>query len=218
MFGFNFSLEFILIRIIAVVLSISIHEMAHALVSYWMGDPTAKIEGRLSLNPFKHIDWLGVFCLMIFGFGWAKPVPIDSRYYKDQKTGIIWTSFAGPLANFILAFLSMMIYFILIRFFPFFMLQSEIGSFLSTCFMSTSLISIGFGIFNLLPIPPLDGSKVLFSFLPDEQYFRLIQGSQIFYFVFIALLLSGILNYPLGMLQTSIYNVFVNALSFILTI
>mgnify|MGYP007127279277 CR=1 FL=1 len=81
----RFDITSILVRIVAVVLAMSVHEMAHALVSYWMGDPTAKLEGRLSLNPFRHIDWLGVLCLMFFGFGWAKPVSIDSRYYKDQK-------------------------------------------------------------------------------------------------------------------------------------
>ncbi len=209
----RFDITSILVRIVAVVLAMSVHEMAHALVSYWMGDPTAKLEGRLSLNPFRHIDWLGVLCLMFFGFGWAKPVPIDSRYYKDQKTGIIWTSFAGPLANFILAFLVLVIYMLLVKFAPGFLLGTTIGDFVSSCLIGTSSISIAFGIFNLIPIPPLDGSKILFSFLPDDQYYRFIQGSQIFYFIFIAVLFSGILDVPLYMLRNSIFEVFWNVAS-----
>lgn len=216
MYSMQFDITSILVRIIAVVLAMSIHEMAHALVSYWMGDPTAKMEGRLSLNPFRHIDWLGVFCLMFFGFGWAKPVPIDSRYYKDQKTGIIWTSFAGPLANFILAFVVLVVYLLLARFAPTFLLGTVIGNFIASCLISTSSISIAFGVFNLIPIPPLDGSKILFSFLPDDQYYRLIQGSQIFYFIFIALLFSGILDAPLYMLRNSIFEIFWNAASTII--
>lgn len=212
----RFDITSILVRIVAVVLAMSVHEMAHALVSYWMGDPTAKLGGRLSLNPFRHIDWLGVFCLMFFGFGWAKPVPIDSRYYKDQKTGIIWTSFAGPLANFILAFLVLVIYFLLAKFAPGFLLGTSIGGFIASCLISTSSISIAFGIFNLIPIPPLDGSKILFSFLPDDQYYRFIQGSQIFYFIFIVVLFSGILNVPLYMLRNSIFEIFWNVSSMII--
>ena len=98
------SISELLMMIIAVILSMSVHELAHGLVSYWLGDPSAKYAGRLSLNPLRHIDWLGMFCLLAFGFGWARPVPIDSRYYKDPKSRIIWTSFAGPLANFLLGF------------------------------------------------------------------------------------------------------------------
>ena len=212
----SFDVTSILVRIVAVVLAMSVHEMAHALVSYLMGDPTAKMEGRLSLNPFRHIDWIGVLCLMFFGFGWAKPVPIDSRYYKDQKTGIIWTSFAGPLANFILAFVVLAVYFLLVHFAPVFMITSAFGEFIGLCLVATSQISIAFGIFNLIPIPPLDGSKILFSFLPDEQYYRVIQGSQIFYFIFIAILFSGILDTPLYLLRNNVFEIFWNITSALL--
>ena len=111
-----FNLSNIIYLVIAVVLSMSIHETAHGLVSYWMGDPTAKIEGRLSLNPFKHVDWIGLVCLLVCGFGWAKPVPVDARYYKDAKTGIIWTSFAGPIANFLLSFICVFLFYALYKF------------------------------------------------------------------------------------------------------
>ena len=106
------SLSQIIVLVIAVILSMSIHEVAHGLVSYWFGDPTARQAGRLSLNPFAHIDWSGLLCLLLFGFGWAKPVPVDPRYYKDPKAGMIWTAFAGPLANFLLSFVCVFLYYL----------------------------------------------------------------------------------------------------------
>ena len=185
----------------------SIHEVAHGVVSYWMGDPTAKMEGRLSLNPFKHVDWAGLVCLLFFGFGWAKPVPIDSRYYKDAKTGIIWTSFAGPVANFLLSFICVFIYYALYKIAPQFMFTST-GDFISSVLSYTGLISTGFGIFNLIPIPPLDGSKVVFSFLPDDKYYKFIEGAPWMNFLFIALIFTGILNMPLGMLRAQMIQFF----------
>ena len=209
---FNFDWEGILVTVIAVVSAMSIHEMAHALVSYWLGDPTAKSQGRLSLNPFRHIDWLGVLCLLLFRFGWAKPVPVDASYYKDRKTGIIWTSFAGPVANFLLAFLCVLIYMGLIRWVPSFAI-SDAGSFLLTVLATSAGMNIGFGLFNLIPVPPLDGSKVLFSFLPDDQYYRFIEGSPFFMLILIVLIYLGILSGPLSMLQSNIMEFFVNVSS-----
>ena len=185
----------------------SIHEVAHGLVSYWMGDPTAKLEGRLSLNPFKHIDWAGLVCLLFFGFGWAKPVPIDSRYYKDAKTGIIWTSFAGPVANFLLSFICVFLFYALYKFVPQFIFTAA-GNFISSVLSYTGLISTGFGIFNLIPIPPLDGSKVVFSFLPDDKYYKFIEGAPWMNFLFIALIFTGVLNSPLGMLRAQMISFF----------
>lgn len=185
----------------------SIHEVAHGLVSYWMGDPTAKLEGRLSLNPFKHIDWTGLVCLLFFGFGWAKPVPIDSRYYKDAKTGIIWTSFAGPVANFLLSFICVFLFYALYKFAPQFIFTAA-GNFISSVLSYTGLISTGFGIFNLIPIPPLDGSKVVFSFLPDDKYYKFIEGAPWMNFLFIALIFTGVLNSPLGMLRAQMISFF----------
>ncbi|RGS31521.1 site-2 protease family protein [Eubacterium sp. AF22-8LB] len=202
-----FSISDIIYLAIGVILSMSIHEVAHGLVSYWMGDPTAKLEGRLSLNPFKHIDWAGLVCLLFFGFGWAKPVPIDSRYYKDAKTGIIWTSFAGPVANFLLSFICVFLFYALYKFAPQFIFTAA-GNFISSVLSYTGLISTGFGIFNLIPIPPLDGSKVVFSFLPDDKYYKFIEGAPWMNFLFIALIFTGVLNSPLGMLRTQMISFF----------
>lgn len=211
----NFDIRSIVISIIAVILSMFIHEVGHGLVSYWFGDPTAKQSGRLKLNPFVHVDWVGLACLLLCGFGWAKPVPIDARYYKDAKTGIIWTSFAGPIANFLLAFVCMFIYVALFKFAPVFLYTTTIGLFIASCLSTTALMSIGFGIFNLIPIPPLDGSKILFSFLPDEIYYRFIKGSTMINLLFIAVLFSGILSSPMMMLRNEIFNAFYYASAFI---
>ena len=202
-----FSISDIIYLAIGVILSMSIHEVAHGLVSYWMGDPTAKLEGRLSLNPFKHIDWAGLVCLLFFGFGWAKPVPIDSRYYKDAKTGIIWTSFAGPVANFLLSFICVFLFYALYKFAPQFIFTAA-GNFISSVLSYTGLISTGFGIFNLIQIPPLDGSKVVFSFLPDDKYYKFIEGAPWMNFLFIALIFTGVLNSPLGMLRAQMISFF----------
>ena len=202
-----FNISNIIYLAIGVILSMSIHEVAHGLVSYWMGDPTAKLEGRLSLNPFKHIDWAGLVCLLFFGFGWAKPIPIDSRYYKDAKTGIIWTSFAGPVANFLLSFICVFLFYALYKFAPQFIFTAA-GNFISSVLSYTGLISTGFGIFNLIPIPPLDGSKVVFSFLPDDKYYEFIEGAPWMNFLFIALIFTGVLNSPLGMLRAQMISFF----------
>ncbi|MDM8203161.1 site-2 protease family protein [Faecalicoccus acidiformans] len=209
------NLEYIVSLVIAVILAMSVHEMAHGLVSYWLGDPTAKLQGRISLNPFAHVDWLGVLCLLLFHFGWAKPVPVDPSYYKDRKTGIIWTSFAGPVANFLLAFVCIFCLILILKLNPLF-LYSNLGSLLESILSMTATLNIGFGLFNLIPVPPLDGSKVLFAFLPDEQYYRFIQGSPFFMLVLVVLIYLGILSQPLSMMQNGIWNAFVQICSFLL--
>lgn len=191
----------LLVQVIAVALSMGVHETAHGLVSWWLGDPTAKSANRLSLNPFRHVDWSGLLCLLLFGFGWAKPVPIDPRYYKDPKSGIIWTSFAGPASNFILAFVCVLIYYAMIRFCPAFFVSTA-GQFIAQTMAVTAMVSTGFGIFNLIPIPPLDGSKIIFSFLPPDKYYKFTNGSPWMILVFILLLSSGIISGPIGWLRS----------------
>ena len=125
------SLESILLRVASVFLCLTIHETCHGLAAYALGDPTAKRAHRLSLNPLRHIDWLGLIMMVAAGFGWAKPVPVDPHYFKKPKQGMALTGLAGP---------------------------------------DTASLSVGLGLFNLVPIPPLDGSKVLAVLLPDRAY------------------------------------------------
>lgn len=209
------SLSQIIVLVIAVILSMSIHEVAHGLVSYWFGDPTARQAGRLSLNPFAHIDRSGLLCLLLFGFGWAKPVPVDPRYYKDPKAGMIWTAFAGPLANFLLSFVCVFLYYLLLKISPGFALGAA-GSFIESVFATTAIISAGFGIFNLIPVPPLDGSKILFAFLPDQTYYRVTRGTPWMSLVFIALLWSGVISGPIAMLRGGMIDAFSTAAMFLL--
>lgn len=156
-----FSPEMIL-RIPALLISITIHEFAHARTSYALGDPTPKMTGRLSLNPLDHLDPLGLLMLWFFRFGWAKPVQINPFYYEDRKKGTIVVSLAGPLSNLILAFFTM----ILLKLGVF---KGLPLSFLYTLFMYNLILAV----FNLIPVPPLDGSKILIGFLPGRHAYEL---------------------------------------------
>lgn len=161
------SLENILLRVASVFLCLTIHETCHGLAAYALGDPTAKRAHRLSLNPLRHIDWLGLIMMVAAGFGWAKPVPVDSSYFKKPKQGMALTALAGPVSNFLLALLLLLI----AR--GEFLRAVTTGSFSGTWFsflVDTASLSVGLGLFNLVPIPPLDGSKVLAVLLPDRAY------------------------------------------------
>ncbi len=152
------SLEDTLLRVAGVLLCLVLHEVCHGLAAYALGDPTAKREKRLSLNPLHHIDWLGLAAMFFVGVGWAKPVPVDSRYFKRPKLGMAITSLAGPLFNLVLAFV--------LLFFTKFTDNRTLFYFL----LDTAVLSVGLGLFNLLPLPPLDGSKILAMVLPDRIY------------------------------------------------
>lgn len=158
-------------RVAGVFLCLTVHETCHGLAAYALGDPTAKRMRRLSLNPLHHIDWLGLASMVICGFGWAKPVPVDMRYFKKPKTGMALTALAGPASNLLLALLLLVAASLLAALAP--VNAAVVGLF--TFLNSTAILSIGLGLFNLIPIPPLDGSKVLFSFLPEKAYYALMR-------------------------------------------
>ncbi|NMA92832.1 MAG: site-2 protease family protein [Firmicutes bacterium] len=144
------------LRLPVLLIAITVHEYAHARVAYYYGDPTAKAQGRLSLNPLVHLDPLGALMLLTVGIGWAKPVPINPYNFRDYRSGLLWVSFAGPLANFILAFASL------------FLLRIVRWDFIGgqTLFLLLyvqATINIALGVFNLVPVPPLDGSKIFAS-------------------------------------------------------
>ena len=161
------SLRDILLRVAAVFLCLTIHETCHGLAAYALGDPTAKRAHRLSLNPLRHIDWLGLIMMVVAGFGWAKPVPVNPNYFKKPKQGMAVTALAGPVSNLLLAILLLLIARgVYIR-------AALTGSFSATWFaflLDTASLSVGLGLFNLVPIPPLDGSKVLAVLLPNRVY------------------------------------------------
>lgn len=184
-------------RLIAVLLCLCVHETCHALAAYALGDPTAKREHRLSLNPLRHIDWLGFAMLVFAGFGWAKPVPVNPSYFKKPKAGMALTALAGPVSNFILALLLLLA----AR-----LSWNAVGKTGLTDFLlSTALLSTGLGLFNLVPVPPLDGSKVLFALLPDGAYRWILRYERIGMLVVLALVAAGVGS---SLLSRVIYTVF----------
>ena len=184
-------------RLVGVFLCLTIHETCHGLAAYALGDPTAKSMRRLSLNPLRHIDWIGL-CMMFFcGFGWAKPVPVDPRYFRKPKQGMALTALAGPVSNLLLALLLLLCSRLIYDFAPYSDLWNLVFGFL----LDTAVLSIGLGVFNLVPIPPLDGSKVLAAFLPDRTYFQLMRYERFGMVLLAVLLLTGVLDTPLSFLR-----------------
>lgn len=193
----------------AIIITVTLHELAHGWVSYKFGDPTPKLDGRLSLNPLHHLDPIGTIALLLVGFGWAKPVHIDPRYYKDAKTGIVWTAFAGPLMNFIIAFAAIFLFNLLLKV-PVSIFSSkimiQIFIYLIVLMQYIALISLGQAIFNLIPLPPLDGSKILYGILPDSVYFNIMKYENWLSLILFLVLFSGILDGPLVSIRTIIYD------------
>ena len=168
------SLGAMVLRIVVVLLCLVVHEVCHGLAAYWLGDPTAKLHHRLSLNPIRHLDPFGLLMMVVVGFGWAKPVPVDPRYFKNPKAGMAVTALAGPLSNLIMAYLSALALGALSALAAVRGESAGLALWLDFFALMVSL-NIGLGIFNLIPIPPLDGSKVLFAFLPDRAYMTLMR-------------------------------------------
>ena len=158
-------------RVLAVLLCLTVHETCHGLAALALGDPTAKRMRRLSFNPLHHIDWLGLAAMLVCGFGWAKPVPVDMRYFKNPKAGMALTALAGPVSNLLLALVALLAASVTARLAP----VSAFTLWLFYFLIDLAILSIGLGLFNLIPIPPLDGSKVLFSFLPERAYYTLMR-------------------------------------------
>ena len=182
---------------VAALLCICVHESAHGLAALWLGDPTAKQQGRISLNPLRHVDLVGLIMLAVAHVGWAKPVRIDPRHFKHPKAGMAITALAGPVSNFLLAFVTGFIASLAdlaASLHP----QSKLLYYVVVFFYYTTLISCGLGVFNLIPISPLDGSKVLYSFLPERAYWKLMKYERYGMFLLIALVMLGAFNGILG--------------------
>ncbi len=188
-------------RVLGVLLCLTVHETCHGLAACALGDPTAKRMRRLSFNPLHHIDWLGLASMVICGFGWAKPVPVDMRCFRNPRSGMAVTALAGPVSNFVLALGLLFLASLMPGAVPVNAVTDWLFSFLT----GTAVLSIGLGLFNLVPIPPLDGSKVLFSLLPARAFYTLMRYER---YGMIVLLLVVWLDVGGNYLSDAIYRVY----------
>lgn len=199
------------------LIAFPIHELAHGYTAYKLGDPTAKMAGRLTLNPFKHMDLIGTLCLVVFRFGWAKPVPVNSRNFKNERAGMAVVSLAGPLSNFILAFISLICYNLIGNI----AISSEvvfwIVKIIYTFFYYGAWLNLSLCIFNLIPIPPLDGEKILAFFLPERIAATLERYSMYFQIALLFLLFTPVVTQPLSFLINNLYNNLDTIVKFILS-
>lgn len=182
------------LSVIPILICITVHECCHGLCALSLGDDTAKRAGRLSLNPIKHFDAVGFIMMLVVHFGWAKPVPVDMRRFKNPKLGMAATALAGPVSNILLAILMLFIYGLLNGA----LVETTVGLYVLYAIRLTATLSVSLGIFNLIPVPPLDGSKVLFAFLPQRWYYTLMRYEKYGSLVMIVLVLTGVLPKPLS--------------------
>ena len=173
----------------AIVLCLSIHEAAHGGAAYLLGDRTAHDSGRLTLSPLAHIDPVGFICLLLFGFGWARPVPVNISNFKNRRTGMAVTALAGPAANFVTAFIAYCLYFV-VWIYGNSVFMQVLGEFLAIVVS----MSVGLGVFNLIPVHPLDGSRVLDAYLPFSWSLKLQRYQPVIILLFIFALWRGWLD------------------------
>ena len=203
MFGFHFDPLLIAINIPVFLISLSFHELLHGYTAYKFGDSTAKYDGRLSLNPFRHIDPIGFILMIVWQFGWAKPVMVNIRNLKNPKKDMALIALFGPVANIILAFASLLIYHPLAYLF-----KGNVPDLLSLFFSQLFFINLSLALFNLIPLPPLDGSKIMSSFIPLKYYFRYMEIERYGFIILIILILTGVVGKILGPLMFGKYGVY----------
>ena len=186
---------YILSTLLTIFLVLPLHECAHGFIAHKLGDDTAKREGRRTLNPLVHIDYIGAALMLLVGFGWAKPVPVNSRYFKDPKKGMALTALAGPVSNLLAAIVAGLIrngFLALIakEVLPW----NDFMMYVLMFFQFLVYINIGLAVFNFLPVPPLDGSKILMAFLPDKYIFWIAQREQMISMILFVVIMMGGLN------------------------
>ena len=202
----------ILFSIPCVLIAITFHEFAHGYAAAKLGDPTAESLGRLTLNPLKHLDPIGALSMLLFGIGWAKPVPINPMNFRDPKKGMALTGLAGPVSNLILSFIGALLYRVTYAIFAAMGPLTEpvywLGTALLLLFSAFSSMNAALAIFNLIPVPPFDGSRIFYFILPDKYYFSVMKYERIIMMVTLVLLFSGVLDTPLSLATDGVLAVF----------
>lgn len=204
---------YIISSLTVIFITMPIHEFAHGFVATRLGDPTPRWQGRLTLNPFAHIDYMGAAGILLFGIGWARPVGVNPRYFKNPKRGMALTAIAGPIANILLAFVFMLLYGAsgtVMKLISGTVIMGEgLSAFITYVmffFTYVAQMSIYLAVFNLIPVPPFDGSRILFSFLPERYYFKIMQYERYIVIGLFVLLYVGVFDKPLSAATNLIFN------------
>lgn len=192
----------VLATLVIVLLALPVHEFAHGWVANKLGDPTARLAGRLTFNPLASVDPMGAGFLLLFGFGWARPVPVDSRYFKNPRSGMVLTALAGPAANLVASYFGALLFYAVLSIAPYNAVVHYILLFISYFAYINAVLAI----FNLVPIPPLDGSKILAGLLSDRARYAFYQYQNVLSMIGMLLIISGALTGPLSAIESTVYS------------